>query len=70
MKNRILCLLLVFALMLGICGMLASCGGDNGGEEEIPVNPEDLPEADRKALSEGICVSSWGEILALIQDFS
>ena len=40
MKNRILCLLLVFALMLGICGMLASCGGDNGGEEEIPVNPE------------------------------
>ena len=47
MKNRILCLLLVFALMLGICGMLASCNSDNGEEEEIPVNPEDLPEADR-----------------------
>ncbi len=36
MKKRILCLLLVLAMMLGISGMLASCGGDEdddwGGE--------------------------------------
>ena len=47
MKNRILCLLLVFALMLGVCGILASCGDETPEEEVIPVNPGDLPEADR-----------------------
>ena len=49
MKNRILCLLLVFALMLGVCGMLASCGGSSEpeGEKEIPVKEEDLPVGDR-----------------------
>lgn len=38
MKKRILCLLLVLAMMLGISGMLASCGGnedeDFGGERD------------------------------------
>ena len=36
--------------MLGVCGMLASCGGSGSGnesEKETPVNPEDLPETDR-----------------------
>jgi len=28
-----------------------------------------LPEADQSALREGISVSSWREVLALIQDF-
>ena len=28
-----------------------------------------LPEADQSALREGICVSSWREVLALMQDF-
>ena len=46
MKKRLLCLLLVFALMLGVCAMLASCGDDDD-DDVIPVNPEDLPEADR-----------------------
>ena len=32
MKKRIICLLLALALMLGICGMLASCGGGPTGE--------------------------------------
>ena len=34
---------------------------------EFPVST--LPEADQNALREGICVSSWREVLALIQDF-
>ncbi len=46
MKKRILCLLLVLAMMLGICGMLASCG-KGPGEEEIPRDPNEFDEADR-----------------------
>ena len=38
MKKRILCLLLVLAMMLGVCGMLASCGDpeddDFGGDRK------------------------------------
>ena len=34
---------------------------------EFPVST--LPEADQNALREVICVSSWREVLALIQDF-
>ena len=35
---------------------------------DVPVDT--LPEADRKALQEGISVSSWKELLALIQDYT
>lgn len=47
MKNRIICLLLVFAMMLGVCGMLASC--DGGGNEDWggEVKPGDLPIEDQ-----------------------
>ena len=45
MNKRILCLLLVFALMLGACAMLASCG--KKGEEETPRDPSEFDEQDR-----------------------
>ena len=35
----------------------------------LDVSVKTLPEADQAALREGICVSSWKEILALMQDF-
>ena len=35
----------------------------------LDVSVETLPEADQTALRQGICVSSWKEILALMQDF-
>ena len=34
---------------------------------ELPIST--LPEADQTALRQGICVSSWREVLSLIQDF-
>ena len=35
----------------------------------LDISVETLPEADQAALRQGICVSSWKEILALMQDF-
>ncbi len=46
MKTRILCLLLVLAMLLGICGMLASCDG-GGDDEDKPVDKDDLPKDDQ-----------------------
>lgn len=36
----------------------------------LDVSVDTLPEADRKALRDGISVSSWKELLALIQDYT
>lgn len=35
----------------------------------LDVDVSTLPEADRSALAEGIAVTSWGELIALIQDY-
>lgn len=35
----------------------------------LAVDVATLPEADRSALSEGICVTSWRELIALIEDY-
>ncbi len=36
----------------------------------LDVMVDTLPESDRKALQDGISVSSWKELLALIQDYT
>ena len=35
----------------------------------LTVDVAMLPEADRLALSDGICVTSWRELIALIEDY-
>lgn len=36
----------------------------------LDVQVETLPEADREALSKGICVNSWRELISMIQDYT
>ena len=47
MNKRILCLLLVLAMMFSACAMLASCEKKNNEDEEIPVDDKDWDEADK-----------------------
>lgn len=35
----------------------------------LAVDVETLPEQDRAAISAGICVTSWRELIALIEDY-
>lgn len=50
-------------------GKVAIYTADGYLVRQLDISVELLPQADREALKEGICVSSWKEILALIQDF-
>lgn len=36
----------------------------------LDVSVDTLPAADREALSAGICVGSWRELIAIIQDYT
>jgi len=47
MNKRILCLLLVLAMMFSACAMLASCGKKNNEDEEIPVDDSTWDEEDK-----------------------
>ncbi len=47
MNKRILCLLLVLAMMFSACAMLASCSKNNEEEEEIPIDDSTWDDADK-----------------------
>ena len=36
----------------------------------LDVLVDDLPPTDREALSKGICVGSWREVISLLQDYT
>ena len=36
----------------------------------LDVSPDTLPQPDRDALAEGICVTSWRELISLIEDYT
>ena len=51
-------------------GKIAVYTADGYLVRQFDVAVDTLPEADRKALQDGISVSSWKELLALIQDYT
>ena len=55
--------------MREVNGRIAIYSGDGYLIRLLDISAETLPPADRAALQEGIYVSSWKEILALMQDF-
>ena len=51
-------------------GKIAIYTSDGYLVRQLDIAVDTLPEADRNALRDGICVSSWKELLALIQDYT
>lgn len=51
-------------------GKLGVFSVDGGLLKTVSVMVASLPEADRRALNEGICVASYAELTALLEDFS
>ena len=51
-------------------GKIAIYTSDGYLVRQLDIMVDTLPEADRSALKEGIYLSSWKELLALVQDYT
>ena len=68
--GRLLCILLAMYLLGNLRGYLALWKEDRPEPFQIfPLDISDLPEADRKALEQGIPARSETELSSLLEDF-
>ena len=70
-KRRCLAYLAVLGFLLGVRGGYIALwkDGDPEPEEIFPYRAEMLPEADRKALEQGIPIASSKDLQELLQDY-
>ncbi len=71
MKKFPICLALAFAFLLGIRDGYVALWREGHAEPEavFPYRAESLPDADRKALEQGIRIETEAELSQLLEDY-